>query len=460
MAATLNDDMVVLWTGLKSAIGSGDLADFEEHTSFREKYVSGITYPESPLDTGGGTHSHTSAGHTHTNGHTHVAVINTGPTTTIQANDPFGTLPNFMASGTHTHLDGETGSTDITTDSGGASTSATSSGDARPESRTAFFICPKTGLTPTIPPDAICWTDEFPVPNGFSIDSDWDDKFALGCASSDSSGGSNVGSATHNHGSAPAHTHTITGTHTHTGGHSGVVSGTHNKTAAFVTGASHGTHTHQLGTTSASSVADTGTAGTPDVTEATNNPEYLYLLAIENTGVANCPEGVVVIYIGDLVDLPEGWALMDGTDDTTDTTGLQVRGTNNSNLIGSPYPDEVEFVNDHTHTGCSHEHNDSVSSHSHTHTGPVRAGAAEFRSSSLPTVAVAERRHSHAVTINSRTPTWIDDGAADHNWNTSDGREPYIAAYFIKYVGIPEPPVVSINIIGNTRIIGNTTLAG
>lgn len=55
----------------------------------------------------------------------------------------------------------------------------------------------------------------------------------------------------------------------------------------------------------------------------------------EHDGDASLPVGVVLMWSGELDEIPDGWALCDGEDDTPDLTGRFVVGADEDALVGS-----------------------------------------------------------------------------------------------------------------------------
>lgn len=110
--------------------------------------------------------------------------------------------------------------------------------------------------------------------------------------------------------------------------------------------------------------------------------------------------GAIVMWSGALIDIPEGWALCDGTNNTLDLRNRFVMGAGDLYEVGATGGSANATLVSHNHTvQC-----DTSANHTHTFTG-LATGAfgqpSSFRvtpqTSTLNTSA--EGNHSHTVSI-------------------------------------------------------------
>jgi hypothetical protein len=127
--------------------------------------------------------------------------------------------------------------------------------------------------------------------------------------------------------------------------------------------------------------------------------EREFLRATEALGMG-VPAGVIIMWYGDVTDLPKGWALCDGNNRTPNLVGqfprggageiFETGGTESVTVEASPLLEHTHAVN-HELTGNAHSHTVTgellQAGGSHTHTGTVNGG-----------VNTNSVNHRHAIT--------------------------------------------------------------
>ena len=117
-----------------------------------------------------------------------------------------------------------------------------------------------------------------------------------------------------------------------------------------------GHHTHSVSLNA--STTGTGTTQVELTTSETVQPAYTKLLTIQNRAGDDTRAGVIALWLGDLADIPYGWVLCDGNNDTTDMRGRHLKST--------ATVDVGRYGGSNTHTHASQGHAHSNISHSHT----------------------------------------------------------------------------------------------
>ena len=72
------------------------------------------------------------------------------------------------------------------------------------------------------------------------------------------------------------------------------------------------------------------------------------------TGISQMLKGLILLWYGAIADIPEGWALCDGSNGTPDLVGKFIGGAGNAYNVGV-----IGGAESHTHAGTTdgHQHN-------------------------------------------------------------------------------------------------------
>jgi len=392
----------------------GDHADipagFVRETSLDGLYPKGSADGVNPNVTGGNsTHTHTSPTHTHTlAGHTH-----TGATPSQSFPNDNGLAGHDYQGMKSAHAHNYTTSSGISggTTNDTAVTYSTISND--PPYYTVIFI-KATGNT-TIPNNAMV-LKEGTSRTDLIFHTSSADKFLKGAATS-ANAGSTGGSTTNVH--SVTHTHT-TNTHTHSN-FTTALPAENRAGSDGGTGHSQYIHTH-TGTTAAGTQA-INSYSTDFTCAETVQPAYKKINAFKNeSGSSVTPAvGDIGLWLGTLANIPIGWNLCDGTNNTPDMRSkfLKINSSATTTSTGGS--------NTHSHAAKSHTH---TSSGSHTHTvtfsndtGNVDNGSSED-SDHL-------RAHGHNSDTSSATaPTYA---ATNITANSSNNEPEYRTVAYIQY---------------------------
>jgi len=348
--------VIFIWTGTHASIPSG----WQRETSLDGKFIKGAPNATDPNVTGGtDTHSHSSSAHTHTlASHTHG-----GQTSRDGPSEDTDSSNSNAARDQHVHdwtSDGPTG--------GNLSDTITyQSVSSLPPYYEVIFIKPNTSHA-GVPDGALALYNSSTVPTGWnkcdgtSSTPNLTDKFLRGAATAGNAGG--TGGAT-SHAHTVDHTHSAV-THTHNGTTGGNSDGgkARDSSGAQVVQNGH-THTFTLpANSSETGSAYTGTAGSADTGI---EPLHKKLYAIKNNnGFASRPRTVIGMWLGDLADIPLGWALCDGSSGTPDLRDYHLKITNTGGDIGTTGGANTHIhaaSNSHTHTAAgSHTHGSTTTS--------------------------------------------------------------------------------------------------
>jgi len=405
--------IIVAWSGTAASIPSG----WSRDTNLDGKYLLGASVGIG--STGGSTtHTHNVPNHTHSQGsHTHTAAVgaaSSGVQTTSDTSSP------ARVRDTHSH------STSVTSTQASMNTASVTLNETSNDPPYYEVIWIQSQGSTGISSSAIAFFNS-PFPpagwiqaNGSDGSPDLRGKFLKGAASGNNAGGTG-GSLTHTHNNSP-HSHNNTHTHTVSWGAS---------SANEINGGSGGgavscddTHTHS-GSGGSSSDANPPNTGSTSVTinPASSEPPYKSLMAIQNksAGDYDVPKGIIAAWTGSVDDIPSGWELCNGSNNTPNLTDYFIKVANDSIGIGS--------------TGGSVGHNHTAQSHTHTHnhTHTITTGTASCsRDYPIATPAyIARSGHTHPITLNTNSPT-IEATTITVD-TTSDTRPPYFKVAFIQY---------------------------
>lgn len=145
------------------------------------------------------------------------------------------------------------------------------------------------------------------------------------------------------------------------------------------------------------------------------------------------PKGAVIMWHGNADDIPDGWMICDGQNDTPDLRDRFIVGAGNSYQLNDTggenkvVLDNIEQIPKHSHSGTTSENG----SHKHKfskYDGWAEAGGTYWQ---------------NIVRKSSNSDSWTEsDGNHQHNFTTSEvggnmpheNRPPYYALFFIKKV--------------------------
>lgn len=208
---------------------------------------------------------------------------------------------------------------------------------------------------------------------------DLKEKFLKGVASAVTDPGNISGNATHLHtiNSTGSHSHSLKSygaSHKHTYSE---ISWSHGHTVDYVGGSGSSAiwirddtepHDHTSGSTNGNHTHNTNSTGSHSdhsVEEVSNLPPYYNLAHIMNNGSSDIPWGLIMMWNGLIVDIPEKYHICDGTEGTPDLREKFVRGS-----PASTDPGDTGGSSSHDHdvgSGGVHSHSSVTTSGGHTH---------------------------------------------------------------------------------------------
>lgn len=121
---------------------------------------------------------------------------------------------------------------------------------------------------------------------------------------------------------------------------------------------------------------EVGVASIAEVNAGVDNTKYISPLGLagSNTPV---PAGVIVMWSGSVTNIPETWALCNGTNGTPDLRDRFILGASNDASVGVIGGSADSALPIHVHTGPSHTHTSAIHSHStpnHSHSASAASG--------------------------------------------------------------------------------------
>lgn len=416
------------WFGTAASIPTG----WSRDTDYDEYYLTGDD-EDATASGGTATHQHDVPNHSH-GGNTHTHDVNGQAATPgmVYTHTTAGS-PTAWTQPSVSHTHGTVASNSAATAWSTVSGLTTDAVAAHPPYAKAIIIKPDDD-TQLIPQNAVVLYNGAAVPSncrecdGESGTHDLADKYIRGAdAAGDGDAVSSLGS--------PYHTHTSSHSHTE------VVHGHYEKDAAassatvlaglpgiaglltILQSVHHGVELAVNAGTSTDSVSvDLDTRG--------HLPVYTRLLGLQQMSPTDTlAHGMVLVWTGEAADLPDDWALCDGTNGTIDTVDKQIYVTADLGEIG-----DESGVNTHKHQGGTHTHTPSSATHTHT---PTVTTTLKKRNTTGATTNVAGGLHSHTwpVSTEATTVTPTDQGDVD----TVDHRLPWKGVVFAEYQ--PKPSV-------------------
>lgn len=392
--ATIPAGVILIWTGTHAGIPTG----WQRETAFDGKHLKAWG-TEDPNDTGGSnTHTHSESGHTHTlDAHTHAVVL-------AHYSGPSGATQNLSqnVNDNHGHSSANIGGT-----SGGTlqDPSVTwSSVNHEPPYNEVIFVKPSGGAAPFSDDLIIFWNsatepdDNFDFCDGNNGTTDLRNKYLKGAAASGDAGGS---------GGATSHQHTVThghtaSSHTHSGTSGAEDNGGRRQDGSQFT-AARGNHRHTVNLSAATANVNDYTktdAGSGDSIDLAHHR----LALIQNTsGASKSPKlGMIGLWLGAVANVPAGWDVCDGNNDTPDLRNKYIKVINVTSEIG-----DTGGSNTHSHSAVSHTH---TATGTHTHSG----------STGSATTTVGGQGGGDGYTPSTHTHTLQSVGTATATFSTDD----------------------------------------
>jgi hypothetical protein len=414
---TIPAGVIFIWAGTNASIPSG----WERVTSLDSKYPKATASETNPNQTGGSAdHSHAGTTHSHTmNSHTHSVSLGTCTTSGENAGN------NAIVAHGHNAVT-SSGS------SGGAlsSVSCTYASLANdPPYYTVIFITPSEGQR-KLPDQAIYLYDGTDSKSGHYACSGSNstpnlvDRYLLG-AGTGANAGTTGGSRTNVH--TLTHTHSVAG-HTH-GTFNSAVPNTTSKAdwwGGTTGGVSNTGHQHSL-TPNSTTASLTGTVTL--TTSETVEPAYKKLLAIQNrTGEADIRRGIIGMWLGTLADIPDNYALCDGSGGTVDMRGKHLKITATTGDVGNTGGSNTHThaSQNHTHTGVSHTHTHGTINHSAFYDGGGGPQTAEDKQ-------ITTTGSTHPFSCSNVTATYANAATSGASANNEP---PYRTVAFIKLLNV------------------------
>ena len=401
-----------IWTGTHLGIPAG----WSRKTELDGKYPKAWGTENPSASGGSNTHTHTAANHSHTlTAHSHNVVTSTWVGPANYSNRADDVADN------HYHGSAAIGGTSAGSLQDYAVT--WSSVNSEPPYYEVIFITPST---PTTIADDVCgYWNEATAPNNFAHCNgtgtpDLRNKYLKGAAT-DQNAGATGGGTSHQH--SVSHTHTVNG-HTHTGTSATWSGGTRGN--ADAQSGAHENHTHTINLSSTTDNINSYTktdAGASDTVEVS----YKKIGVIQNTsgtGV-NPPVGIIALWLGTVANLPSGWVVCDGTEDTPDLRDYFIKVINTTGEIGS-----TAGANTHSHTTLTgHTH---TATGTHTHSGTVQA-TTSARNADTGGDGGSSLSHTHTIsTCSSTTATY---GTGDITGPSTSHQPAYLTAAYVQYQG-------------------------
>jgi hypothetical protein len=135
------------------------------------------------------------------------------------------------------------------------------------------------------------------------------------------------------------------------------------------------------------------------------------LALVQNTsGASKSPKlGMIGLWLGTVANVPVGWDVCDGSNDTPDLRNKYIKVINITSEIG-----DTGGSNTHSHSAVSHTH---AATGTHTHTGSTGTPSATASKSGQQDNGWTEDDHTHTLqSVSSQTATFstddLDSGSA------------------------------------------------
>ena len=220
-----------------------------------------------------------------------------------------------------------------------------------------------------------------------------------------------------------SHSHTATN-HSHSGAPSaGRSGGSTSNGGGLIVNAVHQNHTHTV-TMANTSIAPPAYSSSLTTTEVVE-PAYFKLCAIQKKAGGIKERGIIGMWLGAVADIPKGWVLCDGSNDTEDLRNQYVKIANDTTEIG-----DTGGSNTHTHAEQSHSH--GTTSHSHTGTAEAHvAGQNDNPDGSGVDVPTPAQTPTHSVqSVSTDNASW---NSANTEADESNNEPPYRTVAYIQF---------------------------
>ena len=441
--------IIIMYIGTHSSVSG--LSGWARNTDFDTRYVKGTADGTDPADTtsgvgGASTHTHSASDHTHGGiaSHTHTGTSGQGDDAGYTGNTYGGGWP--VVARTHTHSF-TTGTATATAPSAGAGSWIAATNDP---ARYSVIFLESDGTAVDFPDDAVTWmfaaSNSGDMPTGWSHHTASVGKFFLGSGTGANAGTVDGSSATHAH-SPASHGHGAGGNHDHADAASGTMSPAypssgvwwydhgHDSHGGWPAGFTSHTHTSQM-SSSGSATVSTVTGG--NSSSVTAEPPFRTLTAIVNdSGAAKYSKDVIVLWDGDLADIPTDWTLCDGSDSTPDMRGKFPKNTTAGAAVNATggavaHPDHGA-PGTHSHV-MSHNHTVTFSYHGDGHyAGHNTPGT----STPIVTYALASGNNKGHSSVTSNT-TGPSTGAVAENIAAVSDSQPLFR--YVAFLRSPEAP--------------------
>jgi len=414
--------IIINWIGTIASIPSDWLlCDGNNSTpNLLGKYLLSVGDGEEPGTTGGSeTHTHTSPEHTHTqDAHSH-----SGNTNTTADDGRSGILIYYgqYAGSPHYHS--------FTTSSAIATNQVTSNiVDSTSNNPRHYKVAPIIDVSingSKYPNNSIVFWGQSTLPYGWSICNGTEDtpdlrNCFLKFINSEENPGDTGGSNTHSH--TTTHTH-IQDEHNHSGNTNTTSTIVHQPyyPASPTYWTAPAGHIHSLTVNLYSTINQNDNS---EISSEDGQPNFKKLLIILNTGISNRPKYSILIWTGSIANIPLGYVLCNGENETPDLRNYFIKGANDSsellNIGGSSI---------HNHTASSHTHIQN----SHSHTILANNSGDEVVNNQYANNGTPAMRHNHSHTVsdalttatNQSTTVTIDNCSSQANY------PPYYKVAFI-----------------------------
>lgn len=126
--------------------------------------------------------------------------------------------------------------------------------------------------------------------------------------------------------------------------------------------------------------------------------------SIQTSNVTNTLTGVIAIWSGTTANIPEGWALCDGSNSTPNLSDFFVIGAGDTYSVNATGGSANAILASHTHSTTSNTYPAHVHVVSHTHTGNIASNGIHNHTATIALANVAAHTHPGSVVL-STSPT-------------------------------------------------------
>ena len=275
----------------------------------------------------------------------------------------------------------------------------------------------------------------------FELNTDYFNKFIKQTENENSNALIEGGSESHTHDNAGEHTHDVTlPSHTHSLPDTDASNRSHNtEQSGSVYNVAKSNHRHSTSQISVSnsieSVSNSNTESNHNHDSNLNIPAYktlaLFKQSVINLRALEIPKGSIVMWLEDLSNIPDGFILSDGTNNTMNLKDKYIKIIPNSTTDpgasgGSNSDHSEQTVSGHIHSVNSHTHNHIASGTTGQPTTNKNVRSANTSSQTLST-------HTHSISSNSSvTLNSSLESSSEHNHNAASFRPESITVAFIK----------------------------